>query len=194
MASDLDAAVTEYRLRVVPVTAEQYAQFGEVLTVDPASRLPVGMYGDSVEVYRPGNFTAEAPIEFLLTRAKVRPFTVRWLERHMELEQTFIPLSGDPFVQVVARPEAEEENGLPALRELRAFLVPGDVAVKLHVGTWHEVPFPLVDGTLRLSTSHARLTQGLQAELDARSEIGRLDVDKRSLETRLGVHVRVELP
>ena len=62
---------------------------------------------------------------------------------------------------------------------MHAFVVPGDAAVNLRRGTWHEVPFPLVDGGITLVTSHAGVTDGW-AELDETREIAKLRKPRRS--------------
>ncbi len=181
-------------VRAELLTREAFAPFGEVLGLEGLERLPIDIYGDRIDVYRPGVFESDQPVEFLLTRNRLREFRVHFLERHVELTQTFVPLAGHPFILAVAPPDCREEDGIPALDEVHAFFVPGDVAVNLHRGTWHEPPFPLVDGALTLYTSHRALTQGLQSELDERGGIHKLDVEKRNITERRGVVLRIELP
>jgi len=176
-----------------PITAESFAPFGEVITIEGRPRLPIDLYGESVDVYR-ADFHSDRPIEWLLTSMRVREFRVHWLERHMELTQTFIPLGGNPFVLAVAAPDARLADGIPAFDEVRAFLVPGDVAAQIHVGTWHEPPFPLVNGQVVMYTSHADLTAGLGSNVDERKSIDRLDVDKRNISEYGGYVLKIALP
>ena len=159
-----------------------------MLSVEGRERLPINLY-EGVDVYR-ADFESDRPMEFLLTQNKVRDFHVRFLERHMELTQMFVCLGGHPFVQVVARPDARLENDVPALDEIRAFVVPGDVGTNMFRGTWHEPPFAFVDDQVFLYTSHADLTQGLSADLDERKSIGGLDVDKRSITEKRRLHTQ----
>ena len=73
-------------------------------------------------------------------------------------------------------------------------MVPGDRGVTIHRGTRHEPPFPLSDNQLRLTTSHADLTAGLEGGLNDKGEIAQLDVDKRDITERGGYLLRIELP
>jgi ureidoglycolate lyase len=177
-----------------PLTREAFAPCGDVISAEGHDRLPVNYYGDRMDVYKAGPFESDQPVEFLLTVTRIRDFRVTFLERHMELTQTFIPLAGHPFIIAVAPPDARLEDGVPAFDDVRAFFVPGDVAVNIHRGTWHEPPFPLVDNALTIITSHRALTQGLQTKLDETKEVHRLDVDKRNITERTGVELRVALP
>jgi ureidoglycolate lyase len=175
------------------VTPESFEPFGEMLTTSGAP-LP-HVYGDAMDVYRTGRLESDAPVEFIVTRYRLREFRVQFLERHQRLTQTFVPLEGKPFVIAVADPGAELENGIPRIADVHAFVVPGDAAVNLHRGTWHEVPFPLVDGGMTLVTSHSGVTDGW-AELDEAREIAKLteDEEKRNVLDRTGISLLIELP
>lgn len=188
---------SELRVFVVKaqkLTREAFLPFGDVISVDGLDTLPIDLYSGTIDLYRPGYFESDQPVEFLLARSRFRPFELRYLERHLQITQTFIPLAGHPFMVAVARPEAEESDGLPKPDEIHAFVVPGDSAVNLKRGTWHEPPFPLVDGALTLITSHQALTRGLGSDLDRKGEIGKLDVDKRNVAGRIATSIRIELP
>lgn len=189
----IDAGVEVRTVTAQPLTVEAFKPFGDVISVEGRERLPIDLYGDAVDVFR-ADFEADEPIEFLLTRGKVRPFEVLFLERHFNLTQTFFPMGGVPFISVVAAPDARLEDEVPATEDVRAFIVPGSVAVNLHKGTWHEPPFPLVDGQVIAYTSHAALTAGLGSNLDARKNINQLDVDKRNIKENAGYRLRVTLP
>jgi len=175
------------------LTREAFAPFGEVLAVDGLERLAVDIY-DEIDVYRAGKFESDQPVEFLLTRLRLREFRVIFLERHLELTQTFIPFANDPFILAVAKPEAEIVDGVPAIEEIHAFFVPGNTGLNIHRGTWHEPPFPLADNSVVLMTSHQSLTRGLETNLDEASEISQLDVEKRNITERAGFILKLELP
>jgi ureidoglycolate lyase len=175
------------------VTPEGFEPFGEMLTTS-GSPLP-HVYGDTMDVYRTGRLESDTPVEYIMTRYRLREFRVQFLERHHRLTQTFIPLEDNPFVVAVAAADAELDNGVPRVDDVHAFVVPGDAAVNLRRGTWHEVPFPLVDGGMTLVTSHAGVTDGW-AELDETREIAKLDEDeeKRNVLDRTGMRLLIELP
>ncbi len=194
MATKMELEPAVRTIKAQLLSREAFAPFGDVLSAEGLRRLPIELYGDRIDVYRPALFESDQPVEFLLTRSKLREFRVSFLERHLELTQTFIPLGGHPFIAVVARPDAREEKGIPALDEIRAFFVPGDAGINIHRGTWHEVPLPLVDGALMLVTSHQSLTRGLESGLTERREIHKLDVENRNVTERTGLVLRVDLP
>jgi ureidoglycolate lyase len=193
-ATTVDTAEAVKTITAEVLTREAFAPFGEILTLEGEDRLPIDLYGDRIDVFRPALIHADTPIEWLLVRSRIREFRVHFLERHEDLAQAFIPLAGHPFVSVVAAPDAREENGLPAFDEVHAFLVPGDRGIQIHKRTWHEPPFPLTDGGLCLITSHQALTAGLGSKLDEKREIHQLDVDKRNVTERTGYVLKVQLP
>lgn len=194
MAVDAEQGLETRTIRVERLDAEAFAPFGAVLAAE-GDRQRIDMYGSVVDVYTAGRIDADVPVEIFMSRSTIREFRVRFLERHMLLAQMFVPLCGTPFVVVVARPDAAEDaNGIPLVEEVRAFFVPGDKALMIHRGTWHEPPFPLADGSLRLTTTHAALTRGLETELDERKEIAGNDVEKRNVTERSGYVLRLELP
>lgn len=194
MTETVGEAARAYTITAEVLDAAAFEPFGTVLTKDESTRLPHSMYGDRIETYRPAVIDASQPLEWFFCFSRVRAFNVRFLERHHELAQAFIPLGAAPFVSVVAAPDCVLESEVPAFDSVHAFIVPGDVGIQLHRGTWHEPPFPLVDGSCTLITSHRRLSEGLAQPLDERGEIRQLDVDKRNVTERTGVLLRVQLP
>jgi ureidoglycolate lyase len=194
VATELEPDIEIRTIRAETLTREAFAPFGDVLSDEGLERLPIDFYGERFDFFRAGDFESDQPVEWLISRGRIREFRILFLERHLELTQTFIPLAGHPFVLAVAAPDALEEDGIPALHAIHAFLVPGDRAVNLHRRTWHEPPFPLVDGALCLYTSHKSLTRGLTGGLDARGEVDLLDVEKRNITERAGFVLRIELP
>lgn len=188
--------MTVHEVVAQPATRAVLAPFGELLGTEDLEPLQrgSGFYATRTALFRPGVLSSDAPVDLLVYDSDPRPFEVRFLERHVQITQTFLPLGGVPYVVVVARPAAaEDEHGFPLLSEIHAFVVPGSVGINLHRGTWHEPPFPLVPSRF-LITSHADLTQGLLSELDAGGELAKLDVEKRSLPGRTGARLLVRLP
>jgi len=103
-----------------------------------------------------------------------------FLERHQQITQAFIPMNGDGFVTIVAPPDCGfETNGLPRFDQTKAFFVPGNMAIQIHRGTWHENPFPIKDGQWFLVTSHAALTRGHQKNPQVGLEALPLDLERR---------------
>jgi ureidoglycolate lyase len=167
------------RLPIETLTAEAFAPFGVVLSPQGRDRLPINTYGDKLNLYREG-FESDQPIEWFIVQGTVRDMQALFVERHMQLSQAFIPMNGDAFVTVVARPDARvEADGMIAIEEMKAFRVPGNMAIQLHRGAWHENPFPTMHNQWFLVTSHAALTLGHQKNPDERLKGLPLDLERR---------------
>lgn len=187
----------EHVIAATPVSAAAFAPFGALVTAaaPDADRLASDLYEGRDDTALATTLDADHPVQLLSLRSRRWDLRVRFLERHHEIGQAFLPVGGTPYAVVVAAPGASEsEHGLPPLDAVHAFVVPGDVAVVLHRGTWHEPPLALVDGGTSLVTSHAALTAALGGGFDAEGEIHHGDVDKRDVTRRTGVEVRVQLP
>jgi ureidoglycolate hydrolase len=62
------------------------------------------------------------------------------LERHFNVTQAFIPMSGSPAVVAVAAPtDPEDPEDVPSPDRVRAFLIDGTVGFRYKVGTWHSL-------------------------------------------------------
>jgi ureidoglycolate lyase len=173
------------------VSEETFAPFGEIIA-ERGDPLP-HVYGDTMSVHLAALHDCDTEqTEFVVTRYRLRGQRALYVERHAEITQAFIPLGGSPFLFVMAPPDAPLENGCPALSSLRAFVCPGDMAVQVHRGTWHEVPIPLVDNSLLIVTSHTDLTVGW-GELGDDGEISDLPgvEEKLDLTARTGHEVVV---
>lgn len=189
-------STTELRvetIRIEQVSRAAFAPFGELLSPHGVEQLQRHVYEGKIQSYRPGSFESDRPVEWVVSRLGIRSYTVVYLERHFMFTQTFIPLGGNPMIMVVARPEARLENEIPAPDEVRAFLVPGDAAVNIHRGTWHEPPYPVVEGSLVLMTNHQVLNESLASRPDDNRELQKPDLDKRNVAERAGLLLKLEL-
>jgi len=139
-----------------PLLPETFTPFGRIIAPGTLESMGGGRaYSSAIEGFvGPVLESDHEPVEILLSRSRVREYRVHYFERHLGLTQTYVPLNGHPFIWVLAPPDAREENGVPAFDEVRAFVLPGDAAVMMHRGTWHEAPFPSV--TAVSSSSSAR--------------------------------------
>lgn len=132
------------QLAVEPLTAAAFAPFGEVVEAGAQSELinegSARQYADlaGIDVAAEGG-TARVSIY----RADERrwPLAIAMLERHPLGSQLFMPLSGDPFLVVVAPPAA-----VPDRQSVRAFLTNGRQGVNYRRGTWHHPLIALAAG------------------------------------------------
>lgn len=131
-------------LAVEPLTAAAFEPFGQV--VEAAGR------AETVNAGTAQQFADLAVLDFAagdgrprvsIYRAEARrlPLPIAMLERHPHGSQLFMPLSGGPFVVVVAPPAAAPDAGA-----VRAFMATGRQGVNYRRGTWHHPLIALTTG------------------------------------------------
>ena len=176
-------------LRAETATIENVAPFGTLLgAAAPVPVLRSAFYGDRVALRKPGRFVGDDTLEFTVATLERRPFKVSWMERHFLHTQTFFPLGGRPFVMVLAPPNEDE---MPDLSAARALLFDGTAALMLHLGTWHEFPFPLVDGSDVIIAIRRDTARDLQRAEG--NEAKGPDLDKKDIVARAGVEIAITL-
>ena len=123
-------------LRPLPLTAQAFAPFGDVLDATGDFRLiDAGLcrrHHDRATL----DFGPEgrAGISIFQAEPRALPYTFDLIERHPDGSQAFLPMSENPFLVIVATsPKAEPQ----------AFLTDGTQGINLHRGTWHGVLTPL---------------------------------------------------
>ncbi len=78
---------------------------------------------------------------FYTMRIPGRGLTVDRITRHRRVTQVLASAGGHEWSLAVAPPgDVEDPDAEPALDDIEAFVVPGDTAVMLAVGTWHAGP------------------------------------------------------
>jgi ureidoglycolate hydrolase len=169
---------TTHVLKIEKLTPENFRPFGVVLTEEGRERLPINTYGDKLDLYH-DKFESDQPVEWFIVNARPRWNGVLFLERHKQITQTFIPVGGAGFLTVMAPPNCKEENGFPALSEMKAFFVPGDTPIQIYRETWHENPMPLTEQRL-LVTAHTTLIKGhIKGGYDKSLDTYPLDLERR---------------
>ena len=186
--------VADKILRPVPATAESLDGYGWVMG-QPAGveRDKIDFYGREVRVTHPADFRSNDDTCLNLVSFKERPLTVRWMEYHTKHTQTFIPLGGKPFYMVLGKPTQRRPDGSfdgsrpdrPDLDDVRCFYFDGTAGIVMHVGTWHEVPFP-IDGDTHFVCICTNETNDNLEKQDANGESRGGDLDKVRIERRFG--------
>ncbi|MCZ2498730.1 ureidoglycolate lyase [Xylophilus sp. Kf1] len=125
-------------LPLLPLTAEAFARFGEVIETDGRPHFPINAgqvqrFHDLavVDTLEDGG----APgISLFVAQPYALPLAVTALERHPLSSQAFVPLDDRAFVVVVAPAGAD-----PVRSALRGFVTNGRQGVNYARGVWHHV-------------------------------------------------------
>jgi ureidoglycolate lyase len=186
--------VADKILKPVAATAESLDGYGWVIG-QPAGveRDKIDFYGREVRVTHPADFRSNDDTCLNLVSFKERPLTVRWMEYHTKHTQTFIPLGGKPFYMVLGKPTQRRPDGSfdatrldrPDLDDVRCFYFDGTAGIVMHVGTWHEVPFP-IDGDTHFVCICTNETNDNLEHQDENGESRGGDLDKVRIERRFG--------
>jgi ureidoglycolate lyase len=81
------------------------------------------------------------------------------------------------------------EGDLPDLDRAQAFVFAGDQGIALHVGTWHEFPLAIEDGTDIVVLLRRQTVRDLTRK-DGNEAVGP-DLEKRDLEARFGTRLAI---
>jgi ureidoglycolate lyase len=170
------------RLPLEVATAETVAAYGSLIAADPhRSARTSAFYGDAVELWAQERFRSDADTCLSVARAHARPHEVVWMERHFKHTQAFISLGGKPFIMVLGAPT---DTGVPDAANVRALHFDGTAGFLMHIGTWHEFPFP-AEGTADLLVILRNETNRDLEVRDNDEAVGG-DLEKRNLRARLG--------
>lgn len=124
------------QLEVQPLTRKAFAPFGEVIEASDAAKHFTINAGNTERYHDLANIEPgpEGRVIVSIFRGQPRslPFTVQMMERHPLASQAFIPMSGRPYLVVVA-PAGEP----PGVGDLQVFLARGDQGVNYATGVWH---------------------------------------------------------
>jgi ureidoglycolate lyase len=133
------------RIIAQPLTAEAFAPFGDVLSVDgdPDRLINQGLcgrYHDRATL----DFGPDGKAGISLFKAQLRslPYTLDMMERHPEGSQAFLPMDTHPFLVIVAH----DDGGKPGTP--KAFLTDAGEGVNYHRSVWHGVLTPLAGNGL----------------------------------------------
>lgn len=131
-------------LVVEPLTRAAFAPFGEVIETEGAERRLIN--GGTTERFHrlaTSEKDADGATIVSLFRGQPRsfPFRIEMMERHSEGSQAFYPLSGRPWLVVVA----DDSGGVPGT--IRVFLAGGRQGVNYGRNVWHHPLIALGDAS-----------------------------------------------
>ena len=127
-------------VKTQPLTSEAFAPFGDVLeAVGKPDKIInngfCGRYHDRAQL--DFGMDGRAGISVFKSEPRALPYTLDMLERHPDGCQSFIPMSLDPYLVIVA----EDADGTPT--NIRAFIAGTGQGINYHRNTWHGVLTPL---------------------------------------------------
>ncbi|MCR8550809.1 ureidoglycolate lyase [Salipiger sp. P9] len=131
------------QIAAVPLTAERFAPFGEVLEIagSPDKIINQGLcgrYHDRARLdFGPGG---RAGISLFNAEPRTLPYRLEMVERHPEGSQAFVPMHQNAWLVITAEP-GEALDAPPGA--LHAFVAAPGQAINFHRGTWHGVLTPL---------------------------------------------------
>ena len=137
--------MTRRVIKALPITAERFSPFGDVIAAKQAGMTTMNearfeQFANlaNVDIDRAGDVSigivrSKSPTSF--------PYHFDMVERHPLGSQAFIPLREFVFVVVVARP-AE----FVRVEDLHAFVTNGRQGVNYHRGTWHMPLIAMAEG------------------------------------------------
>lgn len=122
-------------LTIERLTRDRFAPFGEIIEIDENTRRSIN--GGTTERYH-ALATAEATgdnarivINLFCGQPRSFPYLVQMMERHPLGSQSFSPLSGRPYLVIVA----EDDNGRPGRPHV--FLAKSSQGVNYRRNVWH---------------------------------------------------------
>ncbi|MEP4378439.1 MAG: ureidoglycolate lyase [Alphaproteobacteria bacterium] len=114
------------------ITSEAFAPYGDVIEVTEDG-VPFGDHDAQLDL-------SHGTPRFYIMRLPNRGMGFDRITRHKQVTQCLASVGGADWYIAVAAP-SDPPGKEPEPDEIRAFRVPGDVAIKLHLGTWHVGPF-----------------------------------------------------
>ena len=130
------SAQTPRTLTVAPLTREAFAPFGEVIEASDAVQHFTINAGNTERYHDLANIEPgpDGRVIVSIFRGQPRslPFSVQMMERHPLASQAFVPMSGKPYLVVVAPAGAP-----PRVEDLKVFRARADQGVNYATGVWH---------------------------------------------------------
>lgn len=128
------------KLQPEPLTAEAFAPYGEVLEPANASEVRTINYGNTRRFHALAGVEVgegSALVSIFRSSPLPRPIPIKVMEVHPLGSQAFMPLSGHPYLVVVAG------KGEFDVKNLRVFLAGPEQGVNYHKGCWHHYSLAL---------------------------------------------------
>ena len=129
--------MTDYLFKPVPITKENFADFGDVIEIDNKTEVREINYGMTKRYHDLANLDLQEndgqPLfNIFYSQPVVLPFKVKVVERHPLSSQLFYPLSHQPFLVLVAKSTTQATPN-----DLKCFITNGSQGINYNKNTWH---------------------------------------------------------
>ena len=122
----------EVRLKVLRLTEEAFRPFGEIIAPQAYNSAPADVDLD----------LSQGRPRFYMMTIMERGVSFDRITQHRKVTQCLASADGSEwYIGVAAARPGAEGGPEPGIEDVHAFAVPGQVAVKLHCGTWHAGPY-----------------------------------------------------
>ena len=132
--------MTERIIQPIPITKENFAKFGQLITTENIEPLEINNgYAkrfDKIAELDTSTENGETTISIFSALKRSFPMKIDMMEKHPLGSQAFIPMKETTFLTFVA-PEGEK----PKIDKIESFIVPKGKGVNYKTGVWH---FPLI--------------------------------------------------
>lgn len=129
-----EQGVTVVSLQVETLSDEKFDPFGQVIRAREDGE-PFGPTDAQLILDR------GLPRFYIMT-LRNKGLVFNQITRHRHVTQCLAAVGGKSWYIAVAAPgHVDDPDYRPGIDDIRAFRIPGDVAIKFHVGTWHAGPF-----------------------------------------------------
>ena len=127
-----------------PLTAAEFKPFGDVIEASADVVQKAINYGNTTRFHDLAGIDTiknggRAGVSIFRSTPLALPITIKLMEYHPLSSQAFVPLSGRPYLVVVAPAGAFDAGGI------RAFVASGNQGVNYRAGTWHHFSLALED-------------------------------------------------
>ena len=129
------------RLKPEPLSAQAFAPYGDVIEVGNARERREINYGNTIRFHDLADLEmgtdGKGVVSVFRSKPLARPISLKVMEVHPLASQAFVPLSGRPYLVVVAG------QGEFAVANLRVFLAGSKQGVNYRRGCWHHYSLAL---------------------------------------------------
>lgn len=125
------ADIVERAIETQVLTDTDFAPFGVVIRPTPDGAL-AGPIDRALDL-------SEGRPRFYILALEERSLRIKGITRHHQTTQVLASVGGADWFIVVAPPSPDK--AAPKLDAVRAFRIPGDVAILMKRGTWHAGPY-----------------------------------------------------